>query len=151
MPYRKRTKLKEVLEERITMVSNLQIKQSQQEARVSVTVFELDGDLDASNYEQFLKKSLEAVEMGARYVLLNLSQLKYVSSAGLRAIYTLEIALNDKGKMPAGDSNVNPGSSKSPYLKLYKPTPNVSNALDMMGFNMSMEIYNDINEALASF
>lgn len=133
------------------MVSTLQINQSQQEVRVPVTVFELNGELDASNYDQFLKEAMAAVEAGARYVLLDLSQLQYISSAGLRALYTLQIALTEKGGMLAGGSDVNPGSSKSPYLKLCNPMPNVRNALDMIGFTTSIEIYDNIQEALASF
>jgi anti-anti-sigma factor len=133
------------------MASLLQIKQSQQEARVPVTVFELVGELDASNYDQFLKKALGAVEAGVHCVLLDLSQLKYISSPGLRAIYTLEVALSEKGEKPTGDSNLNPGSFKSPYLKLFNPSPNVRSALDMLGLTASLEIYGDIQEALDSF
>lgn len=133
------------------MVSTLQIKQSQQEARVPVTVFELIGELDASNYDQFLKEAMAAVEAGARCVLLDMSQLKYISSAGLRALYTLQMALSEKGGMAAGGSDANPGSFKSPYLKLCNPSSNVHNALDMMGFTMSMDIHTDRAQALASF
>lgn len=133
------------------MDSILQIKQSQQEARVPVTVFELEGELDASNYDQFLKEAMKAVDAGTRAVLLDLSQLKYISSAGLRAVYTLYMALSEKGDTSAGGNDVHPGSFKSPYLKLCNPLPNVYNALDLMGFTMSMEIHTDRNQALASF
>jgi anti-anti-sigma factor len=133
------------------MDSILQITQSQQEARVPVTVFELVGELDASNYEQFLNKAMEAVDTGSRCILLDLSQLKYISSTGLRAVYTLDMKLSEKGGISAGGSNASPGSIRSQYLKLFNPSPNVRNALDMIGLTKSMEIYSDIKDALASF
>ena len=133
------------------MVTSLQVKQSQHETRVPVTVFELVGELDGSNYEQFQKELLQAIEVGARYVVLDLSQLSYVSSAGLRALFKLAKALSAKGGIPTGSSNSNTSSFKSPYLKLFNPLPDVRRSLDVMGFNMSMEIYSDLNEVLGSF
>jgi anti-anti-sigma factor len=133
------------------MASILQIKQSQHEARVPITVFELAGEMDASNYEQFQKRALQAIEAGARYVLLDFSQLSYISSAGLRALFMLANALSAKGEIASGTINLNTGAFKSPYFKLFNPSPNVRQALDMMGFTMSMEIYSDFTQALASF
>jgi anti-anti-sigma regulatory factor len=92
-----------------------------------------------------------AINAGARCVLLDLSQLKYISSPGLRAVYTLEVALSERGGKLAGDSNSNPGPFKSPYLKLFNPSPNVRSALEMIGLTISLEIYSDIQEALDSF
>jgi anti-anti-sigma factor len=140
-----------MLEEWIAMASTLQIKQSRQAARVPVTVIELAGEMDASNYEQFQKEALQSIEAGALYVLLDFSQLSYISSAGLRALYILANALSAKGEIASGTINLNTGSFKSPYFKLFNPSPNVRQALDMMGFTMSMEIYSDFNQALASF
>lgn len=130
---------------------DLQINMYTHEARVPVTVFELAGELDASNYDQFLHKTLGALDAGAQYVVLDLSRLRYISSAGLRAVYTLERALSDKEEVPAGGSDANPGSFKSPYLKLFNPLPNVRHALDLMGLTTSLEIYSDLSEALGSF
>ena len=133
------------------MIDILQVKQFQHEARVPVRVFELAGELDGSNFEQFQEEVLQAVEAGARYVVLDLSQLSYISSAGLRALFRLAKALSAKGGIPTGSSNSNTSSFKSPYLKLFNPLPDVRRALDVMGFSMSMEIYSDLNEVLASF
>ena len=129
------------------MTTLLQIKQTQHAAHVPVTVFELAGELDGSNYDQFQKEGQQAIAAGARYVVLDLSQLRYISSAGLRVLYMLSKGLSTK----SAESNGNAGAFKSPYLKLLNPSSTVHQALDVMGFNMSMEIHDDLQAALASF
>ena len=132
------------------MAVPLQIRQSQQEARVPVTVFELAGELDASTSEGFQKEVQQAMEADTRYVALDFSQLRYISSAGLRVLFTLSKALSSK-HMAAAGGQAKTVSFKSPYLKLFNPSTTVRQALDVMGFNMSIEIYNNLEEALASF
>ena len=133
------------------MAATLQIKQSQYEARLPVTVFALAGELDAGTRAQFEAEVRQAIDAGGQYIILDLSQLRYISSAGLRALYTLTKELSTKGGMAGQESNPGAGSFKSPYLKLLNPSSNVRQALDVMGFTMSMEIYGDIQDAVNSF
>lgn len=128
----------------------LQITQSQHEARVPVGVFELVGEIDASTSQQFQDEVQQAIDSGVRYVALDLSRLRYISSAGVRALFTLAKVLSAKGgTLPGGNTNI--GSFKSPYLKLFSPSPAIRQTLDLMGFTMSMEIHNDLSATLASF
>jgi anti-anti-sigma factor len=128
----------------------LQIKQSQHEARVPVTVFALAGEIDSSNSEQFQNEVEQAIQAGVRYVALDCSQLRYISSAGVRALFALAKMLSARGEASAAGRPA-PGSFKSPYLKLFHLAPVVRQTLDMMGFTMSMEIHKDLEQALASF
>ena len=132
-------------------ITDLQVMQSQQEGRVSVTVFELAGELDSSNVERFQAEAQQAIDTGTRYVLLDLSRLTYISSGGLRALFKLAKALSAKDGTQSGSHVSKTGSFKSPYLKLLDPTPYVRQLLDGMGFTMSIEIYNDRDAAMASF
>ena len=77
----------------------LQVKQSQHEARVPVTVLELVGEMDASNVQLFQTEAQQAVEAGTHYVLLDLSQLTYISSGGLRAFFLLAKTLSAKNSL----------------------------------------------------
>lgn len=128
----------------------LQITQSQHEARVPVGVFELVGEIDASTSQQFQDEVQQAIDSGVRYVALDLSRLRYISSAGVRALFTLAKVLSAKGGTLPG-VKTNTGSFKSPYLKLFSPSPAIRQTLDLMGFTMSMEIHNDLSATLASF
>lgn len=131
------------------MTIPFQVRQSQHEGRVPITVLELEGELDAKNFETFQNEAFQSIEAGARYVILDMSQLSYISSAGLRALFTIAKALAAKGA-PDDKSN-SQGAFKSPYLKLFNPPANVRQALDLMGFTMSIEIYSEMSDAIASF
>jgi hypothetical protein len=43
------------------------------------------------------------------------------------------------------------GTFKSPHLKLLSPDKNVTQVLSMAGFDMFLEIYNNLKKAVASF
>lgn len=54
----------------------------------SVTVVGLDGELDASNYEQVIQVVRDAYEHGARGLVLDLSRLSFMASSGLFALHS---------------------------------------------------------------
>lgn len=131
------------------MSTSFQVRQSQHDGRVPITMFELDGELDSQSSQSFQNEALQAVEAGTQYAILDLSRLSYISSAGLRSLLTVAKALAIKGG--TADKGSNSSAFKSPYLKLLNPPANVRQALDLMGFTMSMEIYSELAEAIASF
>jgi len=122
------------------MLSDLKYSVEQVEAAVPVTVFHLRGWLDAQSENDFAGWANEAYEGGARYLLLDLSELDTLTSAGMRAIqkvykqYTPEDA--DK---------------ENPRLKLASAPPPVYHALKMAGFLISIPMYESVQSALDSF
>ncbi|MBK9211159.1 MAG: STAS domain-containing protein [Anaerolineales bacterium] len=67
----------------------MQINFSRQEGRVPVTVMQLMGDLDASNYTDVITKAQETYDNGTRDLLIDLSKVPYVSSAGLMSLHAV--------------------------------------------------------------
>lgn len=132
------------------MDSILQIQQSDHEARVPVRVFELAGELDSNSSQRFQDEVQQAIDSGVRYVALDLNKLRYMSSAGVRALYTLAKSLAAHGQAASADT-IRAGTFKSPYLKLFNPSPEIRHTLELVGFTMSMEIHNGLDQALASF
>lgn len=126
-----------------------QVRQSQRDGRVPITVFELEGELDSKSFESFQNEALQSIDAGTQYLILDLSQLSYISSAGLRSLFTIAKALAVKAGMD--DKASSSRAFKSPYLKLFNPPANVRQALDLMGFTMSIEIYSELADAIASF
>lgn len=47
-------------------------------------IISLDGRLDTSNYEEFAEKIKEVIDAGKKFLVLNLKNLEYISSSGLR-------------------------------------------------------------------
>lgn len=120
---------------------------AQEQARVPVTVMHVDGSLDAVTSDQFQARALEAVDAGHRDLLLDLQQVPYLSSAGLRVINLIFARLNPD----SSGAGVLTGKMKSPHLKLLNPTPRVLQVLQMAGYDMFLEIHHNLRDALASF
>ena len=56
------------------MSTEYSIHTSTAQGRVPVTIFHLQGQIDASTYEQFQNDAEQAFKTGARYLLLDLSE-----------------------------------------------------------------------------
>lgn len=127
---------------------------TQQQGRVPVTVLQIKGDINAATYEQFQTRAQEAIQAGTRYLLLDLSGVRYMSSAGLRALTQIYNWLRPE-MTPQADhavsAGVNAGTFRSPNLKLLNPTPNVMQVLKIAGFDMFLDIYQDQKQAVESF
>ena len=132
----------------------MQLKVSTENARVPVTVVHVEGNIDSASYEAFLSGVEEAINAGARHVLIDLSKVPFVSSAGLRA---LNILLNRLRALTPDVTDeemrrgINDGSYKSPHLKLLNPSRETTTTLDSSGFSMFIQEFHDLPTALASF
>ena len=127
---------------------------SRTDGRVVVTVFHLKGDLDLQTHTQFEETVRKAHEAGTRNVILDLAAVRYISSAGLRGIHSIFDLLR-AGDASENDSQIKKGVRegvfKSKHIKLAGPSKNVQQVLAMAGYDMFMDIYPNIDEAVASF
>ncbi len=131
------------------MSSNLQIDISQEQGRVPVTVFDISGEIGSHNYEQLHSKAIEAYEAGMRNLLLNLTLVPYMSSAGLRSIHAIYKLLEGHGEETQMESIEY--VTKSEHLKLLNPPQSVLRVIKALGFDLFLEIYTDSEDAIASF
>ena len=58
-----------------------------------MTVCHLNGDIDANSFELLETQARQAYEAGTRNLLLDLSKVHYISSAGLRTLHVIFIML----------------------------------------------------------
>ncbi len=125
-----------------------------QEARVPVTVVRVEGNLDSASYEAFRAQIEDLIKKGARYILLDLTNAPYVSSAGLRALNNIFVRLREltpdvsDAEMRVG---INAGTYKSPHLKLLNPSKASLVALESSGFSLFIQHFSDLDTALAAF
>jgi anti-anti-sigma factor len=136
------------------MEEQMEINVTQTNARVPVTVLRVSGNLDSATYEPFQSKSMELISGGARYFLIDLAQVSYISSAGLRALQ----AIFNKLRSVNGDvsekemrQQITVGTYKSPHLKLLNLSKAARAAFEMAGFDMFIATYTDEKTAVASF
>jgi anti-anti-sigma factor len=132
----------------------MNITVSQEQGRVPVTVLHIDGDIDSSNYEQLDQIAETQLEAGSQYILIDLSETGFVSSAGFRSFTKIFKALRARS-MDGSDEEmhkgINSGAYKSPYLKLFKPSKLVAETLKIVGFDMLLEVHHELKTAIASF
>ncbi|MBL8088917.1 MAG: STAS domain-containing protein [Anaerolineales bacterium] len=132
----------------------LEITSTTQNARVPVTIINVKGDIDASNYQEFQSQSEQLVTDGARYLLLNLKEVAYMSSAGLRVIHNLFNQLRTLHKDANDDElrkKMSAGEYKSPFIKVVNLSERVKEAFELGGFETYIEAYNDVEKAVNSF
>jgi len=122
------------------MYSDLKITIEQAPARVPVTVFHIRGWLDAQSEEEFLGAARTAHEGGARYLLVDMSELDTLTSAGIRAIqkvYQMYTPKEDHLKVS--------------HLKLCNAPPQIYNVLGITGFLHNVPMYESMSAALEAF
>ena len=122
------------------MISELKNSVEQVQGDVPVTIFHLRGWLDAQSENEFEKWAREAYEKGARYLLLDLSELDTLTSAGMRAIQKVYKLYTPQ------DAN-----KEYPRLKMASAPPPVYHALKVAGFLHSIPMYESVQSALDSF
>ena len=121
------------------MKSDLKIVSETKQARVPVTVFHVSGWLDAQSEEQFLGTARLAHDEEARYLLIDMSDLDTLTSAGMRAIQKVYQMFTP------------PGEGKSARLKLCNAPPQIYNVLGITGFLQNIPMYESMASALESF
>lgn len=136
----------------------MNISTTKEAGRVDVTVLRVEGQLDGQSYQNLIEKAKELFNAGARDFILDLTDLTYISSAGLVALHS--IALMVKGEeMPDTEHgwstyrSMGRGSEAGlqAHIKLLNPREEVKNVLEMVGFDRLFEMFTDRNEAVKSF
>ena len=122
------------------MDSDLKIVSEQVQASVPVTVFYLRGWLDSQSEEQLLETARLAYDEGARFLLIDMSDLDTLTSAGMRAlqkVYQIFTPKEDHFKVA--------------HLKLCNAPPQIYNVLGITGFLQNIPMYESMDTALDSF
>jgi ABC-type transporter Mla MlaB component len=129
----------------------MEIRTSQANGRFPVTIFHLKGDL--MHEEPLYSQAANAVASGGQHILLDLSEVPYISSAGLRVIHLIFQLLHEKSgeDQEAMKRGIVAGSYSSPYLKLLNPSKNGLKVLSLGGYDMFLEIHKNQQAAVASF
>jgi anti-anti-sigma factor len=132
----------------------MEITVSHEQGRVPVTVFHITGDIDAATYEKLEKQAGQAIQDGVRYLLLDLANVPYISSYGIRGLSQIFNWLRDKANKEDDASlskGLRDGHFKAGHLKLANPTPRVLDVLTTTGVDMFLEIHSDLKKAIGSF
>jgi anti-anti-sigma regulatory factor len=136
----------------------MEIIVSQNQDTSPVTVMQLKGALDGTSYEYFISEAEKRYDAGTRDLLLDMSELEFLSSAGLAALHRIARIFrgDNRSTMEEGWAAIHAmgkerDSGFQKHIKLLNPNQKIQDVLDTVGFKTFFEIYTDIHPAMASF
>jgi|WetSurMetagenome_2_1015567.scaffolds.fasta_scaffold171795_2 hypothetical protein len=132
----------------------MDIQVTHEQRRVLVTVFGISGAIDSSNYQELDVAASSSIDSGARHILLDLSKVRFMSSAALRSLQKMDKklkALSDGPSPQEEQEGLLSGVYHSPFLKLLNPSEQVLFTLKTAGWDMVFDIFKDRHQALGSF
>lgn len=121
------------------MSGELHIGVSREEGDKAVTVMRLSGPLDANTQKQLEDKAKDAIDAGAEYLLLDMSAVDYLGSAGMRAVHAITNMLSPD----------DPGMHSS-RLRVINPSPAAAKVFKTLGFDTFIGIHDTVDEAIAA-
>lgn len=131
----------------------MEITVSYHQGKEPIAVMQVTGEINASNYVQVADKARELYMNPARNLIIDLSEVSNISSAGLAAVH--QIALVYSGVPPRIEEGTNPdfthSSNARKFVKLLNPQPDVEKILETAGLKLFFKVYKDLESALASF
>ena len=122
------------------MSEDLQIGISREDGDKQIAIMRLAGPLDANTQGQLESKAKEAIDGGAEYLILDMSGVDYLGSAGMRAIHAITNQLSPD----------QPGMH-SDRLKVLSPSPAAGKVFKTLGFDTFIDIHDNVDEAIAAF
>ena len=127
---------------------------SHMQGHVPVTVFRIEERVNLGNAEELETAARQAVQNGTRDLLIDLTDVPSITSAGLRSLQIIYKLLSDTHMEQTGEeTQMQPSGPglKSRHLKLVNPSPYVRKVLHTAGFDMFLDIYENLPDAVASF
>lgn len=134
----------------------MQITVSQEQGNIAV--LQIAGQLDGQSYQGLIAKAQEMTASGAKNLILDMSELTYISSAGLVSLHMIAMLLRGESlpdpeqgwsALKSMDRTRDGGVQKN--VKLLNPAPQVVSVLEMVGFSTFFEIFTDKQKAIESF
>lgn len=135
----------------------MEIKVSQEQGNVPVSVIHIKGDLDASSYLELVNTAQKLYNSGVRSLLLDLTDLDFISSAGLASLHIVtklfrgEKTDSEDGWGTYKEIDRDREAGMQSHVKLLNPSADIDNVLETVGFKQFFEVYTDLSEAVQSF
>ena len=116
-----------------------------------VTILHFDGSLDRQTENLAIESARTAKNSGARFLLIDLSDVDVITSAGLHALHSIFKIFTPHDEVEAWKKENAGIVFRSPYFKLSGAAPQIQYVLNITGFLENIAIYPTLQEALDSF
>ncbi|NOH03735.1 MAG: STAS domain-containing protein [Chloroflexi bacterium] len=105
----------------------MNITVTQAQGNVLVTIIKPEGRINLGNTDELFQKAKASYEQGARDMIIDLSAVESMSSAGLRTLLSIAKMLNR-------EPDESTKTAKARHFKIAGPRPELKNVLDIAGF-----------------
>lgn len=138
----------------------MEIVISKHQGSVPVSVMQIKGALDSSTYEQFINEAQTLFDSGARDLLIDMTGLAFLSSAGIAALHRVarifrveKSSVTDESwsAMRVVNHPNETGFTFQKHVKLLNPSEVIEDILDTVGFKSYFEIFTDEQAAIRAF
>jgi len=134
----------------------MEIEVSIHQAQEPVAVMRIKGKIDASNFVEIINQSQEIYKKPVHNLIIDLSEVPFISSAGLVAIHKISLIysggqqeVEQEGKETRPDFTHNANARKR--VKLLSPQPGVDQILEVAGLKLFFKVFYDLESAIQSF
>jgi len=130
----------------------------QVQGSVPVTIMGLQGELDASNYQEVIAAARDAYHSGCRYMLVDMSRVNFMSSSGIVALHSVAMLMRGEqlhdleagwNVLHAIQHDLDTGIQQR--VKLLNPQPKVLLTLEKTAMDTFFEIHMDRQAAIQAF
>lgn len=116
-----------------------------------VHVLHLVGKLDGQTQAMLQDEARREHAAGARFLLIDLQGLEFITSAGLGALHNIYKLFTPQQEVDTWEREKHGEPYRSAYFKLAGASPSVYYVLNIAGFLHNIPIYPDLDGALSSF
>jgi len=131
----------------------MEISVSIEQAKETIAIMKLTGDINATNFMEVVDKAQEIYNHPAHNLIIDLGEVGSISSTGQVAIH--KIALIYSGVQQDVEEGENPDFTHSSFarrhVKLLNPQPQVDQTLEKAGLKLFFKVFNDLDSAIQSF
>ena len=125
--------------------------------RKRIAVLRPRGSLDASTYRDLIVEAKKLYDAGMRYILLDLCETPYIGFSGLVALHNIALMLQGEeapdpeyGWQAVHALERGLGGDTEKRLKILRAQPQVAQLLRRPSFARFLDVYTDLDAAVAS-
>jgi anti-anti-sigma regulatory factor len=124
------------------------------QAEQPIAIMQVKGEISAASFMEVVNKAQELYNNPARYLIIDLSGVTSVSSAGLVGLHKIALVYSGVPQQVDDDDSrpdFTHNSSARKFVKLLNPQPDVDEALKKAGLKLFFKVYTNLESALESF
>lgn len=136
----------------------MNITVSTQQGKELVGIIHLEGKLDSNSFQKLIDEAKKTYESGFRHIILDMTNLTYISSAGIVSLHSISKLFRGEAlpNAEAGWSTIRSlekerAGGAQANVKLLNVPAEVRSVLDVVGFAAFFEMHTDLQQAIASF